>query len=78
MSISSSCKELGIYCDFSISCKELGIDCDFVTQMSSDNVTQREAEEYVIDSFMRHVETEHGDDWFDFEEIDQPPMIGPP
>jgi predicted small metal-binding protein len=35
----------------SISCKDLGMDCDFVTQ--------REAEEVVIDSFMRDVYTEH-------------------
>ena len=55
----------------SISCKELGIDCDFVTQMYSDNVTQREAEEFVIDSFMRHVHKEHTDDWFEIEEIYQ-------
>lgn len=55
----------------SISCKELGIDCDFVTQMYSDNVTQREAEEFVIDSFMRHVHTDHPEDWFESEEIYQ-------
>jgi predicted small metal-binding protein len=47
----------------SISCKELGMDCDFVTQ--------REAEEFVIDSFMRHVYTEHTEDWFEIEEIYQ-------
>jgi predicted small metal-binding protein len=47
----------------SIGCKELGVDCDFVTQ--------REAEEYVIDSFMRHIQTEHAEDWFEIEEIYQ-------
>ncbi len=53
----------------SINCKELGINCDFVTQMYSDNVTQQEAEEFVIDSFMRHVHTDHPEDWFEIEEI---------
>jgi predicted small metal-binding protein len=55
----------------SISCKELGMDCDFVTQMYCDYVTQREAEEFVVDSFMRHVHTEHTEDWFEIEEIYQ-------
>jgi predicted small metal-binding protein len=55
----------------SINCKELGINCDFETQMYSDNVTQREAEEYVIDSFMRHVHTEHTGDWPEIEDIYQ-------
>jgi|GEM_PF-918189 len=55
----------------SIGCKELGMDCDFVTQMYCDYVTQREAEEFVIDSLLRHVYTEHTEDWFEIEEICQ-------
>jgi hypothetical protein len=39
--------------------------------MYCDYVTKREAEEFVIDSYMRHVHTEHADDWFDIEEIYQ-------
>lgn len=55
----------------SIGCKELGVDCDFVTQMYCDHLTQREAEEHVIDSFMRHMQNEHAEDWFEIEEIYQ-------
>ena len=55
----------------SISCKELGKDCDFVTQMYCDSVTKREAEEFVIDSYMRHVYTEHTEGWFEIEEVYQ-------
>lgn len=55
----------------SISCKELGVDCPFSVQLDRDFVTQREAEEAVIDSFMHHVQTEHTDDWFEIEEIYQ-------
>jgi len=47
----------------SISCKELGMDCNFVTA--------GETREKVIESLMRHVQTEHTDDWFEIEEIYQ-------
>ena len=55
----------------SISCKEVGLDCQFVSQLDLDFVTQREAEEVVIDTLMHHVQTEHTDDWFEIEEIYQ-------
>jgi len=45
----------------SISCKELGMDCHFVQE--------GETGEVVIESLMRHVHTEHTDDWFEIEEI---------
>jgi predicted small metal-binding protein len=47
----------------SISCKELGMDCHFVQE--------GETGEVVIESFMRHVHTEHADEWFEIEEIYQ-------
>jgi len=47
----------------SISCKELGMDCSFVTD--------GETKEVAIDSLMRHVGTEHSEDWFEIEEIYQ-------
>jgi len=47
----------------SISCKELGMECDFVVA--------GEPGEKVIESLMRHVQTEHTDDWFEIEEIYQ-------
>ena len=47
----------------SISCKELGIDCDAVIE--------GETGEKVLESLMRHVQTEHTDDWFEREEIYQ-------
>ena len=47
----------------SISCKELGIDCNFVKE--------GENGEMVIESLMRHVQTEHTEDWFEIEEIYQ-------
>jgi predicted small metal-binding protein len=47
----------------SISCKELGIDCNVVIE--------GETGEIVIESLMRHVQTEHTDDWFEIEEIYQ-------
>jgi predicted small metal-binding protein len=46
-----------------ISCKELGIDCNVVIE--------GETGEIVIESLMRHVQTEHTDDWFEIEEIYQ-------
>lgn len=46
-----------------ISCKELGIDCGVVIE--------GETGETVIESLMRHVQTEHTDDWFEIEEIYQ-------
>ncbi|MFZ2225764.1 MAG: DUF1059 domain-containing protein [Candidatus Deferrimicrobium sp.] len=46
-----------------ISCKELGIDCCVVIE--------GETGETVIESLMRHVQTEHTDDWFEIEEIYQ-------
>jgi len=46
-----------------ISCKELGIDCGVVIE--------GETGEIVIESLMRHVQTEHTDDWFEIEEIYQ-------
>jgi predicted small metal-binding protein len=55
----------------SISCRELGMDCHFVTQVDYDFLTLREAEEVVIDSLMRHVHTEHTDDWFEIDKIYQ-------
>jgi predicted small metal-binding protein len=47
----------------SVSCRELEMECPFVTE--------GETEKVVLDSFMRHVQTEHTDDWFDIEEIYQ-------
>jgi predicted small metal-binding protein len=47
----------------SISCKELGFDCNFVKE--------GETGEIVIESLMRHVQTEHTEDWFEIEEIYQ-------
>lgn len=47
----------------SIGCKELGIDCDVVIEGESGDI--------VIESLMRHVQTEHTDDWFEIEEIYQ-------
>lgn len=46
-----------------ISCKELGIDCDVVIE--------GEMRETVIEALMRHVQTEHTDDWFEIEELYQ-------
>lgn len=45
----------------SISCKELGMDCPFVTEAENG--------EDVIDLLMRHVHADHGDDWYEIEEI---------
>jgi predicted small metal-binding protein len=47
----------------SISCKELGMDCNFATE--------GETGQDAVGSLMRHVHTEHGEDWFDIEEIYQ-------
>ena len=47
----------------SIGCRELGIDCNFVKE--------GETGEIVIESLMRHVQTEHTEDWFEIEEIYQ-------
>ena len=47
----------------SISCKELGIECNFIIE--------GETGEIIIESLMRHVQTEHTDDWFEIEEIYQ-------
>ncbi|MGE5284647.1 MAG: DUF1059 domain-containing protein [Actinomycetota bacterium] len=47
----------------SISCKELGFDCNFVIE--------GETGESTIESIMRHVQTEHTEDWFEIEEIYQ-------
>jgi predicted small metal-binding protein len=47
----------------SISCKELGMDCPFVVEA--------ETGEDAIDLLMRHVHAEHGDDWYEVEEIYQ-------
>ena len=47
----------------SISCKELGIDCDVVVEGDSGAS--------IIESLMRHVQTEHTDDWFEMEELYQ-------
>lgn len=47
----------------SIGCKEVGMDCYFVTD--------GESVEAAMDSFMRHVEAEHSDGWFEIEEIYQ-------
>ncbi len=47
----------------SISCKELGINCNVVVEGDSG--------ESIIESLMRHVQTEHTDDWFEMEEIYQ-------
>lgn len=47
----------------SLSCRELGTECPFVTE--------GETEKAVLDSFMRHVQTEHAEDWFEIEEIYQ-------
>ena len=47
----------------SIGCRELGMDCYFVTD--------GETTESAIESLMRHVQTEHGEDWFELEDIYQ-------
>ena len=47
----------------SIGCRELGMDCYFVTD--------GESVEVAVDSLMRHVRAEHGEDWFETEEIYQ-------
>lgn len=47
----------------SISCKELGIECNFIIE--------GETGEIVIEYLMRHVKSEHIDDWFEIEEIYQ-------
>ena len=47
----------------SISCKELEMDCNFMTE----GKTGQEA----MEALMRHVHTEHTDDWFEIEEISQ-------
>lgn len=47
----------------SINCKELGIDCNFVIE--------GENGEIVIESFMRHLQAEHTEDWFEIEETYQ-------
>ena len=47
----------------SISCKELGMDCNFVTEGETGQET--------MEALMRHVHTEHTDDWFEIEEISQ-------
>ena len=47
----------------SISCRELGIDCDFVIQGETGGT--------ILESLMRHVQTEHTEDWFEIEEIYQ-------
>ena len=46
-----------------ISCKELGIECNVVSG--------GETGEMAIESLMRHVQTEHSNDWFEIEEIHQ-------
>lgn len=45
----------------SISCRELGLDCLFLCE--------GETEEAVIDSFVRHVQTDHDEEWFDIEAV---------
>jgi len=47
----------------SIRCKELGIDCNYVIEGETGDI--------VIESLMRHVQTEHSEDWFEIEEIYQ-------
>jgi len=47
----------------SIGCKELGLDCDFIIE--------GESGEIIIESIMRHVRTEHTEDWYEIEEIYQ-------
>ncbi|TFH29823.1 MAG: DUF1059 domain-containing protein [Deltaproteobacteria bacterium] len=47
----------------SIRCKELGMDCHFVTEGETGQV--------VLDSLMRHVHSEHNEEWFEIEEIHQ-------
>ena len=47
----------------SIICKELGVDCQFVAEA--------ETGDDVLELLMRHVNEEHGDDWFEIEEIYQ-------
>lgn len=47
----------------SISCKELGMDCNFIIE--------GESGEIVVEYLMRHVQSEHTDDWFEMEEIYQ-------
>lgn len=46
-----------------IRCRELGMDCLFMTK--------GETREVVIESLMRHVQSEHTGDWFEIEEIYQ-------
>lgn len=47
----------------SLSCRELGMECPFVAE--------GETEQAILDSFVRHVRTEHTGDWFEIEEINQ-------
>ena len=47
----------------SINCKEMGIECRFVAEA--------ETGDGAIELLMRHVHEEHGDDWFEIEEIYQ-------
>ena len=47
----------------SISCKELGMECNFIIE--------GETGEIVVEYLMRHVKSEHTDDWFEIEEIYQ-------
>jgi predicted small metal-binding protein len=47
----------------SISCKELGVDCNCVSE--------GETAQIVMDSLIRHMNTEHTDDWFEIEEVYQ-------
>lgn len=46
-----------------ISCRELGIDCNVVVEGDSGEST--------VETLMRHVQTDHTDDWFEMEEIYQ-------
>lgn len=45
----------------SIICKDLGMDCQFVVEA--------ETGDGAIEMLMHHVHEEHGDDWFEIEEI---------
>jgi predicted small metal-binding protein len=47
----------------SIGCKDLGIDCVVVVE--------GETGEIAVESLMRHVQSEHTEDWFEIEEIYQ-------
>lgn len=49
--------------DISISCKELGVDCNYVSE--------GETAQLVMESLMRHMSTEHTDEWFEIEEVYQ-------